>query len=130
MPENEQLKWATHNNVRRTLFFSVFRSIKYVEFKRLKNEEEDFFELVTPIEKDKEGFIDKFIENYITKEKVGGKLIDVQKWRVNRNNKSEGCFKVKYYHLNTDEFKGKVYPYSWRDTLVYLWFERKHFRIL
>lgn len=32
MPENEDLKMATHHNIRRTLFFSVFRNVKYVEF--------------------------------------------------------------------------------------------------
>ena len=39
MPENEELKWTTHNNIRRTLFYSVFRNVKYIEFKRLKNED-------------------------------------------------------------------------------------------
>ena len=45
MPENEELRWATHNSIRKTLFFNVFRSIKNVEFRRLKNPE-DYFEFV------------------------------------------------------------------------------------
>ncbi len=35
MPETEDLRWATHNGIRKTLFFAAFRNIKYVEFKRL-----------------------------------------------------------------------------------------------
>ena len=73
MPENEELKWSTHNGIRKTLFFSVFREIKYLEFKRLKSEDE-FFELRT-IEPWTEGMIDRFFERYITREAVTGKLI-------------------------------------------------------
>ena len=36
-PETDELRWATHQNIRRTLFFAVFRDIKYCEFKRLKS---------------------------------------------------------------------------------------------
>ena len=42
MPETETLKWSTHNGIRKTLFFSAFRNVKYIEYKRLKNEEEHF----------------------------------------------------------------------------------------
>ena len=37
MPENEDLRWGTHNGIRKTLFFSIFRDIKFAEFRRLKN---------------------------------------------------------------------------------------------
>jgi len=57
MPENEELKIATHHNIRRTLFFSVFRNVKYVEYQRLKSEEE-YFELIEPIEPWTEGLYD------------------------------------------------------------------------
>ena len=49
-PETEALRWATHNNIRKTLWFTVFRRIKFVEFKRLKDNENDEFELVEPLE--------------------------------------------------------------------------------
>jgi hypothetical protein len=34
-PETESLRWATHNNIRRTMFHHVWRSVKYVEYLRL-----------------------------------------------------------------------------------------------
>ncbi len=73
MPENEELRWSTHNGIRKTLFFSVFRDIKYLEFKRLKSEDE-FFEL-RKIEPWTEGFIDRLLEKYITRESVTGRLV-------------------------------------------------------
>jgi len=84
MPENEELKLTTHNNIRKTMFYSVFHNIKYLEFKRLKSEEE-YFELKEPIESWKEGYVDFFIEKFISREKSKGKLLAVQKWRINRN---------------------------------------------
>ena len=73
MPETEDLKWSTHNGIRKTLFFSIFRNVKYIEYKRLKDEDE-YFELKT-VEPWTEGLIDRFIERYITKESVNGRLI-------------------------------------------------------
>mgnify|MGYP000891427377 CR=1 FL=1 len=75
-PETEDLRWATDFNIRKTLFFSVFRSVKYVEFKRLVDQEKDFFELesIEPLENG-EGWIDKFVEKYISKEATRGKLL-------------------------------------------------------
>ena len=75
-PETEDLRWATHNNVRKSLFFAVFRNIKYTEFQRLKDEKEDFFELMDPLEvTDQEGWIDLFVEKYWSKEKTNARLI-------------------------------------------------------
>ena len=73
MPETEDLRWATHNGIRKTLFFATFRNVKFIEYKRLKSED-DFFELKT-IEPCEEGFIDSFIDTYITREQIRGKLI-------------------------------------------------------
>ena len=73
MPENEKLRWSTHNGIRKTLFFSAFRSVKYLEFKRLRDESE-FFELGT-IQPWEEGLVDRFVERFITREKGCGKLI-------------------------------------------------------
>lgn len=38
MPETEDLKITTHNNIKRILFFHTWRSIKYVEFQRLNDD--------------------------------------------------------------------------------------------
>ena len=73
MPETDALKWSTHNGIRKTLFFSAFRNVKYIEYKRLKNEEE-YFELKS-IEPWDQGFIDKFIDTYIGGELKTAKLI-------------------------------------------------------
>ena len=32
--------------------------------------------------------------------------------------------------MDDDEFKCKLYPYSWVDTMRYLWFDRNFLRIL
>jgi len=129
MPENEDLKWATHNNIRRTLFYHVWRSIKYVEFKRLRTEE-DYFEL-EKVEQSEEGAIDRFLDKHYGKEAVSGKLIEVQKWTIDRNGGGDkGEYKVKFYHMDNDEFRGKVYPVSFLDSMRYLWFNRRHFRLL
>ena len=79
-----------------------------MEFKRLRTEE-DSFEL-KGIEPGQEGVMDNFIETYITKEKINGKMIECQKWTMTRNGNKEGVYKVKIYHINNDEFKGKIYP--------------------
>lgn len=70
------------------------------------------------------------MERYYSKEKVTGKLISIQKWVINRNDKSEGYYKVKFYHMDNDEFKGKLYPYSYIDAIRHLWFNRRYFRIM
>ena len=129
MPENEELKRGTHNNIRRTLFYSIFRNIKYIEFKHLASQE-DFFELKTPIEECEEGYFDRFMERYVSKEKINGRLLAVQKWTVNRNDKGDGLYRVKIYHMNDDEFREKVYPLSYLDYARLLWFNRKRFRVL
>eukprot|EP00347_Sterkiella_histriomuscorum_P009109 403342487 len=129
MPENQELKRGTHNNIRRTLFYSLFRNVKYLEYKRLKSED-DYFELKSPIESWDEGYYDRFVEKYITKEKARGKLLAVQKWTVNRNDNTEGLYRVKIYQMDDDEFRGKLYPISYTDYAKYLWFNRKYFRIM
>ena len=128
MPENEDLKWGTHNGIRKTLFFAIFRDIKYVEFKRLKSKDE-FFEL-GKIEQWEEGWLDKFLERYVTKEVYAGKLLQTQKWLMSRSNQQDGVYRVKIYHMDNDEFRAKVYPQSPVDAVRMMWFNRKHFRIL
>ena len=100
-----------------------------MEFKRLKSEDH-YFELKSPIEPWHEGYYDIFLERYITGEKKRGKLVACQKWVVNRNDESEGMYRVKVYQMDDDEFRDKVYPISYLDLLRYYWFNRKHFRIL
>ena len=73
MPETEDLRWTTHNGIRKTLFFSIFRDIKYVEYKRLTSQQE-YFEL-RRVEPWEEGWLDKFLEKYITKEVQTGRLM-------------------------------------------------------
>ena len=133
-PETEDLRKTTHNNIRMTLFDSVFRKIKYCEYKRLSNQEEDYFRIkrIEPVE---ESIMDVWIEQYWSREKADGSLIETQKWTITRGTESsseetEGHYKVKVYHMNTDEFKCKLYPYSWLDTARFLWFDRDYFRIL
>ena len=134
MPETEELRWATHYNVRMTLFFSIFRNVKFCEFKRLKSNQ-DSFEL-GEIEQTEEGLVDKMIETYWSKEKVTGKLLQTQLWTIKRTRDGEegkeadGRYKVKIYHMDDDEFKGKIYPQSYADMARYLWFNRTYFRIL
>ena len=132
-PETEELRWATHLNIRKTLFFAVFRNIKYCEFRRLKSEDNDFFELEKVDPNEPEGTIDKLVEQYWSKEKERGRLVQTQKWTLKRtiaNEESEGFYKVKVYHMDDDEFKCKLYPYSWLDTARFLWFDRNFLRIL
>ena len=73
-PETEDLRWQTHHNVRRTLFDAVFRNIKYCEYRRLRNQEEDYF-VIDKIEDDEEGAMDIWIETYWSREKARGKLM-------------------------------------------------------
>ena len=68
-PETEMLRWSCHLNIRKTMFFSVFRKIKYCEFKRLKNEDEDYFELEKVDPTEREALFDKLVESYWSKEK-------------------------------------------------------------
>ena len=127
------MRQSTHLNVRKTLFFGVFRNIKYCEFKRLKNEQDDFFELEEVDPEEPEGTIDKLVETYWTKEKEHGKLVECQRWTLKRTiSKSEslGFYKVKVYHMDDDEFRTKLYPVGWLDTARYLWFDRNFLRIM
>ena len=132
-PETEELRWSTHLNVRKTLFFGVFRNIKFCEFKRLKNEDDDFFELEKVDPNEPEGTFDKWIETKWSKEKERGRLIQCQRWTLKRTiskQESLGFYKVKVYHMDDDEFKCKLYPVSWLDTVRYLWFDRDFWRIM
>ena len=132
-PETEVLRWSTHLNIRKTMFYQAFRNIKYCEFKRLKNEEDDCFELDKVDPSEPEGLIDKWVETYWSHEKARGKLLQTQKWTLKRTiNKleSEGHYKVKVYHMDDDEFRCKLYPYSWLDTARYLWWDRNFLKIL
>ena len=72
-PETESLRWATHNNIRRTMFHHVWRSVKYVEYLRLQSESDSFdFNQVTP---GRESWFDIFVETYISGEKKTGRLL-------------------------------------------------------
>ena len=73
------LRWATHFNIRKTLFYAAWRQIKYCEFKHLSNQNEDSFELES-IVADSEKVpadtnIEKLIETYWSKEKLKGRLL-------------------------------------------------------
>ena len=83
-PETNELRWATHQNVRRSLFFSIFRDIKYVEFKRMQWFYSKGSFQIDSFEKSQEGFVDTFFEKYITKEKSRGRLIDCYLLRMDR----------------------------------------------
>ena len=73
-PETEDLRWQTHHNIRKTLYDSVFRKIKYCEYARLKDEESDSF-MIEKIEDGEEGSMDIWIEKYWSREKGNGKLL-------------------------------------------------------
>ena len=132
MPETESLRWCTHNNIRKTLFYQQFRNLKYCEFKRLRNEADSF--VLDKVELCEEGVIDKFIEQYWSKEKETGKLVETTMWSVRRERAgapdSFGRYRTKVYHMDDDEFRVKMYPQSPIDTVRYLWFNRRYFRIL
>ena len=74
-PETEELRWATHQTIRKTLFGHVWRQVKYCEFKRLKSEH-DFFELES-VKTAEEGFFDTMVDQYWSQEKQRGKLLQV-----------------------------------------------------
>jgi hypothetical protein len=57
--------------------------VKYVEFKRLKNEDDGF--ILDSVTESDESFIEKLIETYWSKEKVRGKLIQSSCWRIKRD---------------------------------------------
>ena len=80
-PETEDLRWQTHYNIRKTLFDAVFRNVKYCEYKRLHDHEEDYF-AVDKIEDVGEGALDMWIEKYWSGEQARGKLIQTQKWTI------------------------------------------------
>ena len=139
-PETDELRWATHQNIRRTLFFSLFRDIKYCEFKRMQWAYPDGTFQLNKIEKTHDGRISSLIEQYLTKEKVRGRMIDSYLLTINRytTDKDEendkvrkvGRYRVKVYHLDDDEFRTKVYPMQPIDYLRYCWFTRTWFRIM
>ena len=81
-PETEALWWATHNNIRKTLFFALFRSIKYVEYKRLVDDRDGF--TLDKVTESKESLIDKFLDTYWGKEMQRGKLMQVSLWQMKR----------------------------------------------
>ena len=35
-----------------------------------------------------------------------------------------GLYKIKIYHMDDDEFRGKVYPFNFIDFLRYKWFTK------
>ena len=112
MPENKALLIATHNNIRRSIFYQAFRDIKYTEFKRLKVDE-DFFEFKS-LEDTDEGWFDYLNDHYIQPER-NYRLLGVQKWTFNRNGLKDSIYRVKFYHTDKDEFKAKVYPSNFLD---------------
>ncbi len=105
--------------------------MKYCEFKRLTSDK-DSFELES-VSLAEEGPFDKFIETYWSKEKVKGRLMQTSMWTFKRETKSVtslGQYKVKVYQMDDDEFRAKLYPVSYIDSIRYLWFNRNFFRIL
>ena len=94
MPENKELLIATHNNIRRSMFYQAFRDIKYTEFKRLKIDE-DFFEFKS-LEEGKEGWFDYYNDHYIQPER-NFRLLGVQKWTFNRNGLYESTYMIKFF---------------------------------
>lgn len=77
-PETKELAFATHNNIRRSMFFAAFRSVKYVEYKHLSNKQDSFdFDRVEKTgTHSEEGYIDWAWETYGPgNEKKDGKLL-------------------------------------------------------
>ena len=113
------------------MFYSVFRDIKYCEYKRLSSGN---FQLGTIVPCN-EGLIDSLYEKYISKEKARGRLIQAYLFTMNRFSKEDeeigsGKYRVKIYHMEDDEFRANLYPMSIVDFVRFKWFTRKHFRIL
>lgn len=125
MPENKQLLLATHNNVRRSIFYQAFRNIKYVEYRRLKRED-DFFEF-KELQESQEGWLDYYNDRYLQPER-SDRLIGVQTWIFNRNGVKESKYKVKFYHTDKDEFKSKIYPHNLLDYVRLRWYNRRWFK--
>ena len=106
--------------------------MKYVELRRMKADGASF-ELHS-VADDSEGSFDRLAETYWSKEKQSGKLLQTTKWQMKREAPGQHDFlaeyKVKVYHMNDDEFRVKMYPQSYYDACIYLWFNRSFFRIL
>ena len=85
MPETDELKFGTHNNIRRTIFFATFQRIKELEYSYLKRDE-DFFEFVRLDNNASEGWIDFMLDRYLSKDR-GSRVVGVQKWIFNRCDK-------------------------------------------
>ena len=68
-PETEELRWATHANIVKSMFYTLWRDIKWCEFKRLNSG--GTFQLGEII-KDHETWFDKW---YTSEETRRGKLI-------------------------------------------------------
>ena len=57
-PETNDLRWATHQNIRRSLYFAAFRDIKYCEFRRMQKGYPDGNFQLGAVEKTDEGWLD------------------------------------------------------------------------
>ena len=64
------------------MFFSIFRNVKYVEFKRLKTENDGF--TLDSVTETSESLVERLIETYWSKEKIKGKLVQSSFWRIKR----------------------------------------------
>uniref|UniRef100_A0A7S3CTP8 Uncharacterized protein n=1 Tax=Strombidium rassoulzadegani TaxID=1082188 RepID=A0A7S3CTP8_9SPIT len=149
-PETEQLKWATHQNIRKSIYFQAFRDIKYCEFKRLsklKSSYPDATFQLGEVVKAEEAYFDKLIDKLTTREiERGGKLIDVYIMNVNRFKTDEynekdavsmekalldvGKYKMKVFHMDDDEFRCNVYPQNMLDFMRHRWYTRRWFRLM
>ena len=127
MPENKNLMISTHNSIRKSIFYQAFRDIKYVEYKRLKHDD-DFFEF-SSLEDTQEGWFDYYNDKYIQPER-NYKLIGVQKWTFDRNGIDKSYYRVKFYHTDKDEFKAKIYPLNFRDYFRLRWYNRQYFKLV
>lgn len=79
--------------MRKTLFYAVWRQIKYCEFKNLSNQDEDSFALESIVAASDGGnesvvpadtYLENLIETYWSKEKQRGRLLQTQKWTIER----------------------------------------------
>ena len=124
-------------NIARSLFFGIWREIKFCEFQRLKSVKNGTFQLGEVEKCHKERFFEKVNEKYFSDEIKRGRMIDSYIFNVlrykdenNENDFNIGKYKIKIYHMDDDEFRGNVYPLSWIDWMRLRWFNRKWFRIL
>mmetsp|Transcript_14190 Transcript_14190/g.16419 ORF Transcript_14190/g.16419 Transcript_14190/m.16419 type:complete len:173 (-) Transcript_14190:50-568(-) len=127
MPENKELLIATHNNIRRSMFYQAFRDVKYTEYRRLKVDD-DFFEFKS-LEDAQEGWLDYFNDHYLQPER-NHRLLGVQKWKFNRNGLYDSEYLVKFYHTDKDEFRSKIYPLNFRDYIRLRWYNRRYFKVV